>query len=345
MALTKDDILCLPVPLFHCFGLVLGNMAAFTAQSSVVYPSEVFDPMMVLEAIQQHRCTALHGVPTMFIAVLDLLDSQYFDTTSLRTGIAAGTVVNSGLMAKIQDRLKLADLTITYGMTETSPASTMTSVTDPLEKRTATVGKVLPHTTIKVVDEQGNVVPRGTQGEVYTAGYLLQKGYWNDAVASQSCLSIDKNGTVFMKTGDLGIMDADGYLRIPGRLKDLIIRGGENISPSEIENQLANHPDVSDVSVVGISDERYGEVVGAFLKLHRPAQSITREDIVNFSRAAQLAHYKIPTHVFLLGHEDLPNDFPKTMRWDAILMALSPVLIPLVARFRNLYCVTWEMLW
>lgn len=314
MALTPDDVLCIPVPLFHCFGLVLGNLAGFAHASCAVYPSEMFDARSVLEAVSRHKCTALHGVPTMFIAILELLEAEKFDTNSLRTGIAAGTVVNAGLMARIIKDLKLKDLTITYGMTETSPASTMSSVHDPLEKRVTTVGKVLPHTIVKIVDEQGKIVPRETPGEVYSAGYMLQKRYWNSEAASNECLAIDEHGVAFMKTGDLGIMDHEGYLRIPGRLKDLIIRGGENINPSEIEDHLAAHSSVSDVSVVGLLDERYGEVVGAFVKPIPGSHKLDVHHAREFLQTRGLAHYKLPVHIFHMATEGLSEDFPKTMR-------------------------------
>lgn len=313
MALTPDDILCVPVPLFHCFGLVLANMAAFTHHSSVVYPCEIFQPRAVLETVQAHKCTVLHGVPTMFIAILELMDRESFQTRSLRTGIAAGTVVNAGLMTRIQKTLGLTDLCITYGQTETSPASTMTSITDAMDKRTTTVGKVLPHTTVKVVDKEGRIVPRGVTGEVCTAGYLLHRGYWDNAVASEDILSMNENGETFLKTGDMGCMDQDGYLRIPGRLKDLIIRGGENISPSSIENELAAHTSISDVSVVAISDERYGEVVGAFIIIAAGKPILTSEEVRQFAKSRGLAHYKIPVHIFIMGQEGISPDFPKTM--------------------------------
>lgn len=313
MNLSSDDILCVPVPLFHCFGLVLGSLAAFTHECGIVFPSEVFNARAVLEAVQSQRCTALHGVPTMFIAILELLEKTRYDTKSLRTGICAGTVVNAGIMSRIQGRLGLMELCITYGQTETSPASTMTSVTDPMDKRTSTVGRVLPHTICKIVDEEGKIVPRNTPGEVYTAGYLLQKGYWNNEKASADALATDENGTVFLKTGDVGIMDNEGYLRIPGRLKDLIIRGGENINPSEVEDHMAAHESISDVSVVAITDERYGEVVGAFIILHKDKKRPEPQEFVAFCTSRGMARYKHPVHIFYMGEEELAVDFPKTM--------------------------------
>ncbi|ORY82135.1 hypothetical protein BCR37DRAFT_402797 [Protomyces lactucae-debilis] len=311
MKLTEQDILCVPVPLFHCFGLVLGNLAAFTHATAVVYPTEVFNARSVLECVQKYRCTALHGVPTMFITELELLEKESFDLKSLRTGIAAGTVVNAGIMSRIHKHLHISNLTITYGMTETSPGSFMSSADDPMEKRTTTVGTCMPWTTLKVVDESGKIVPRGTPGEVYVAGYLLQKCYWNDPKATEACLETDENGTVFMKTGDIGLMDNEGYLSIPGRIKDTIIRGGENISPSEVEDQLAAHPSISDVSVVAVHSERYGDVVGAFIKVLPGKPDPTLEDIQNFARE-RMARYKVPAHIFIMGKEGLADDFPKT---------------------------------
>lgn len=249
----------------------------------------------------------------MFIAILETLEKERFDTESLRTGIAAGTVVNAGLMTRIQKTLGLTDLCITYGQTETSPASTMTSTTDPMEKRTTTVGKVLPHTTVKIVDESGHVVPRGVTGEVYTAGYLLHRGYWDNPAASKDILRVDEQGLTFLKTGDMGCMDDEGFLRIPGRLKDLIIRGGENISPSIIENELAAHTSISDVSVVAIEDDRYGEVVGAFIIVAKEKPRPSLQEIRQFATSRGLSHYKVPVHIFIMGEEGIAADFPKTM--------------------------------
>lgn len=311
MELTEIDILCIPVPLYHCFGLVLGNLAAFTHGSAVVYPTEVFSARSVLECAEKYRCTALHGVPTMFIQELELLQKEAFDLKSLRTGIAAGTVVNANIMSRIQKHMHINNLTITYGMTETSPGSYMSSARDTMEKRTTTVGTCLPWTTVKVVDEKGKIVPRGTPGEVLVAGYLLQKCYWQNPKASEECLVKDEHGTVFMKTGDLGLMDADGYLSIPGRIKDTIIRGGENISPSEVEDQMAAHPAISDISVVAVADERYGDAVGAFVKVIPGKPEPTLHEIQAFGRE-RMARYKVPAHLFIMGKEGLEDDFPKT---------------------------------
>ena len=242
----------------------------------------------------------------MFIAMLEILDSEKFNTSSLRTGIAAGTIVNAELMTRIQKRLGLPELKITYGMTETSPASTMTTGTDPMIKRTTTVGRVLPHTIVQIVDEDMKPVARGQSGEVVVSGYLLQKEYWNDTQASQNCLFVS-NGRVFLKTGDVGSLDAEGYLSIHNRIKDIVIRGGENISPSEIENVLAMHESVVDVSVVAVKDDRYGEVPAAFIKLS-PTKPVSAERLIGFAHD-KLAHYKVPAYIFFLDPEE---DFPLT---------------------------------
>ncbi|BFZ55815.1 hypothetical protein PYCC9005_002856 [Savitreella phatthalungensis] len=317
MRLTPADKLCIPVPLFHCFGLVLGNMAALSHGASVVYPAEVFRARAVLEAVTRQRCTGVHAVPTMFIAMLELLDQEGpeggFDLSCLRTGIAAGTIVNAQLMSRIQSKLSLPGLTIVYGQTETSPGSTMTTQDDPFDKRTSTVGKVMPHTTVKLCDDRGHTVPRGTAGEVWVSGYLVHAGYWRDEAASEKTLRRDRaTGQVWLKSGDLGIMDHEGYLRISGRIKDLIVRGGENISPAEVENILAAHDDILDVSVVAVEDDKYGEVPCAII-IRRPhvETAMTKESVRAYAKA-KMAHYKVPQHVLFLGDQGLPQDFPKT---------------------------------
>ena len=256
----------------------------------------------------------------MFIAMLELLDGGSYDLGSLRTGIAAGTIVNAGLMQRIQDKMSLDQLTIVYGQTETSPGSTMTTVDDDFQHRTSTVGRVMPHTSLKLCDNDGKIVPRGQPGEVWVSGYLLQTGYWRDAKASEATLTRESGEggeeTVWLRSGDIGVLDSEGYLRIAGRIKDLIVRGGENVSPAEVENLLGGHPAILDVSVVGVEDERYGEVVGAFVRL-RPGREL---DEVKLDRVKQyckgkLAHYKVPQYVWVLGREGrlgLPDDFPKT---------------------------------
>ena len=280
---------------------VLGNLACFTHYSTVIYPSEIFEPKAVLDAVQRYKCTALHGVPTMFIALLEV--PEKYDCSTLRTGIAAGTVVTPTMMTKIHAGLGLDELTITYGMTETSPGTTMSCTTDPKDKRTSTVGKVMPHTRLKLVDEEYRTVPVGVKGQVLTAGYMLFKGYYNDPEATREAIHVDEDGE-WMKTGDEGVLDHHGYLSISGRLKDLIIRGGENISPSEVENVMITCPGISDVSVVAIPDQKYGEVPAAFVKL-LPGKSVTSEELTSFARA-RLAHYKVPVRYFFI------DEFPKT---------------------------------
>ncbi|KAL8918931.1 MAG: hypothetical protein Q9172_005199 [Xanthocarpia lactea] len=276
MLLTPTDIICCPPPLFHCFGSILGYMATATHGSSIVFPSEAFDPLATLKAVQDEKCTALYGVPTMFLAELEILTSSTTTNSTvlshtgfehLRTGIAAGSSIPAELMRKLHNVLNLTELTICYGMTETSPVSAMTTTDDPMEKRIDSVGRLLPHVEAKIVDplDRGRVLPVGKKGELAVSGYLVMRGYWNDEARSKEVMVADEEGKVWMHTGDEALIDTDGYLKITGRIKDLIIRGGENIHPLEIENCLLAHPKVKDVSVVGIPDERYGEVVAAFV--------------------------------------------------------------------------------
>lgn len=271
MLLTEKDIICCPPPLFHCFGSILGYMASATHGSSIVFPTESFDPAATLTAVQNERCTALYGVPTMFIAELDLLRSGAIALTegfsSLRTGIAAGSSIPAELMRKLHRTLNLTELTICYGMTETSPVSCMTTTDDPLPKRIDSVGKLLPHVEAKVVDPTPPypVLPIGQRGELAVSGYLVMKGYWNDPARTAEVMIADADGKTWMHTGDEAEMDAEGYVKITGRIKDLIIRGGENIHPLEVENCLLAHPGVKEVSVVGVPDDKYGETVAAFV--------------------------------------------------------------------------------
>ncbi|THY05287.1 acyl-CoA synthetase/AMP-acid ligase-like protein II [Aureobasidium pullulans] len=268
MLLTHKDIVCCPPPLFHCFGAVLGYMATSTHGSAIVLPSESFNAEATLRAVQENACTALYGVPTMFISELELLASgavPYEGFSQLRTGIAAGSSIPAALMRKLHDVFGLTQLTICYGMTETSPVSAMTTTDDPMWARLETVGKLLPHVEAKVVDLDGKVVAPGVRGELAVAGYLVMKGYWGDEARTQEAIRPDEEGKLWMYTGDEASMDQDGYVRITGRIKDLIIRGGENIHPLEIENAILALPSVTDVSVVGLPDPKYGEVVSAFI--------------------------------------------------------------------------------
>ncbi len=291
LKLTPDDRLCIPVPLYHCFGMVMGNLGCLTHGSTMIYPAEAFDPLATLQACAEERCTALYGVPTMFIAQLDHPRFAEFDLKSLRTGIMAGSPCPIEVMKRVQSRMNMHEVTIAYGMTETSPVSTQCATDDPVERRVSTVGQVLPHIEIKIVDGEGKIVPRGETGEFCTRGYSVMTGYWNDA--EKTAEAIDTGG--WMHTGDLATMDEEGYVNIVGRLKDMVIRGGENVYPREIEEFLYRHPKVQDVQVVGVPDTRYGEEVCAWIKL-REGESATDEEIREFCKG-QIAHYKIPRYV------------------------------------------------
>ena len=288
--LTPDDKVCTPVPLYHCFGMVMANLGCLTHGACVVYPAEAFDPLAVLQAIDAEGCTALYGVPTMFIAVLNRPEFPQFDLRGLRTGIMAGSPCPVEVMRQVIDRMHMREVTIAYGMTETSPVSFQSSIDDPIAKRVSTVGRVQPHLTVKVVDAEGVVVPRGTPGELCTTGYSVMLGYWDQPAASAEVL---RDG--WMRTGDLAVIDAEGYGNIVGRIKDMVIRGGENIYPREIEEFLYRHPAVQDVPVVGLPDRKYGEELCACIVLKAGAQA-DEEDIRAFCRG-QIAHYKIPRYV------------------------------------------------
>jgi fatty-acyl-CoA synthase len=299
--LTHEDRLCIPVPLYHCFGMVMGNLGCMTHGATMVYPADAFDPLSVLEAVQQERCTALYGVPTMFIAELDHPRFGEFDLSTLRTGIMAGSPCPIEVMKRVQALMNMRQVTIAYGMTETSPVSTQSSVDDPLERRVSTVGRVQPHIEVKIVDAQGRIVPRGQTGEFCTRGYSVMRGYWNDPDKTRE--AIDEAG--WMHTGDLATMDDEGYVNIVGRLKDMVIRGGENVYPREIEEFLYRHPKVQDVQVVGVPDAKYGEELCAWIRL-RDGQQATADEIREFCRG-QIAHYKIPRHVRFV------SEFPMTI--------------------------------
>jgi fatty-acyl-CoA synthase len=291
MRLEAEDRICVPVPLYHCFGMVLGVLAAVTHGACTVFPGESFDAQAVLEAVAAERCTALHGVPTMFIAELEHPRFREFDLTSLRTGIMAGAPCPIEVMRRVVSEMHLREITICYGMTETSPVSFQSRVDDALEKRVATVGRIHPHVQVKIVDARGSVVARDTPGELCTRGYSVMRGYWGDP--ARTCEVID--GAGWMHTGDLAMLDPEGYCTIVGRIKDMIIRGGENVYPREIEEFLYRHPKVLDVAVVGVSDRMYGEEVCAVIRL-RPGVSADAEEIRAFCRG-QIAHYKVPRHV------------------------------------------------
>ncbi|MBS0450781.1 MAG: AMP-binding protein [Proteobacteria bacterium] len=292
MKLSPADRLCIPVPLYHCFGMVLGNLACLTHGSAIVYPNDGFDPLTVLETVQTEKCTGLHGVPTMFIAELDHPRFAQFDLSTLRTGIMAGSPCPIEVMKRVVEKMHMAEVTIAYGMTETSPVSCQSSTDTPLEKRVATVGTVQPHLEIKIVDpETGAVVPRGERGEFCTRGYSVMHGYWDDA--EKTAEAIDAEG--WMHTGDLATMDAEGYVNIVGRIKDMVIRGGENIYPREIEEFLYRHPKVQDVQVVGLPDKKYGEELCAWI-IAKPGQQVSEEEVREFCKG-QIAHYKVPRYI------------------------------------------------
>jgi fatty-acyl-CoA synthase len=290
MKLTEQDRLCVPVPLYHCFGMVLSVLACVSVGASMVFPGEAFDPAATLKAASDERCTALHGVPTMFIAELALPDFAEYDLSSLRTGIMAGAPCPIETMKRVVQDMHMHEVTIAYGMTETSPVSFQSSTNDPLEKRVATVGRVMPHLEVKIVDEQGQIVPIGTKGELCTRGYSVMKGYWGDDERTADSI---KNG--WMYTGDLATLDAEGYCNIVGRVKDMLIRGGENIYPREIEEFLFRHPKVGEVQVFGVPDQKYGEEICAWI-VTKSGQLMTEDDVKNFCKG-QIAHYKIPRYV------------------------------------------------
>ena len=294
MLLTESDVVCCPPPLFHCFGCILGYMATATHGSAIVFPTEAFDPYATLKSVQEEKCTALYGVPTMFIAELELLQNKTIPYTGfehLRTGIAAGSSIPAELMRKLHNILNLTELTICYGMTETSPVSAMTTTDDPLEKRIDSVGKLLPHVEAKVVSpmDRTKILPVGQRGELAVHGYLVMKEYWDAPDQTSEVMIPDGNGKMWMHTGDEAEMDEDGYIKITGRIKDLIIRGGENIHPLEVENCIFGLEAVKEVSVVGLADERYGEVVAAFV-VKQEGKGVTAEEVRTWVRE-KLSHH------------------------------------------------------
>jgi fatty-acyl-CoA synthase len=288
---SENDRVCIPVPFYHCFGMVLGNLACTTHGACIVVPGEAYDPPVVLRTVQEERCTSLYGVPTMFIGELDHPEFARFDLTSLRTGIMAGSPCPVEVMKRVQGDMHMPEVTICYGMTETSPVSTQSHTDDPLDKRVRTVGSAHPHIEIKVIDpETGRVVPRGTPGEFCTRGYSVMLGYWNNEAATREAIDTAR----WMHTGDLAVMDDDGYLNIVGRIKDMVIRGGENVYPREVEEFLYAHPAISDVQVIGVPDEKYGEEIMAWVKL-RPGAQVDGDALRAFCHG-KIASYKIPRY-------------------------------------------------
>ena len=301
MGLKHGDRLLIPVPLYHCFGMVMGNLACITHGAAMIYSSEGFEPLTVLKVAQSERCTALHGVPTMFIAELENPEFDKFDLSSLRTGVMAGSPCPIEVMKKVIDRMHMREVGIGYGMTETSPVSFQTAMNDPLERRVSTVGRIQPHLEVKIVDESGAIVPRGQPGELCTRGYSVMIGYWNDR--EKTAEAVDEEG--WMHTGDLATIDDEGYCNIVGRIKDMVIRGGENVFPREIEEYLFRHPKIEDVQVIGVPDPKFGEEICAWVKL-RAGEASSREEIVAFCKG-QIAHYKIPRYVKFV------DSFPMTV--------------------------------
>ncbi len=296
MKLTPADRLCIPVPLYHCFGMVLGNLAVLTHGATIVYPNDGFDPVTVLETVQTEKCTGLHGVPTMFIAELDHPRFKEFDLSTLRTGIMAGSPCPTEVMKRVVDQMHLREITIAYGMTETSPVSCQSSTDTPQDKRVSTVGTVQPHLEVKVIDpETGDIVPRGTSGELCTRGYSVMHGYWEDDAKTREAIDADR----WMHTGDLATMDAEGYVNIVGRIKDLVIRGGENIYPREIEEILYQIPGVKEAAVIGMPDNRRGEQPIAYVA--PDDGTVLEEKAVQQFVRRKLADYKVPRKVFFLA--------------------------------------------
>lgn len=298
---TPEDKVCIPVPLYHCFGMVIGNLACMTHGAAMVLPGEGFDPLATLQTVAEERCTSLYGVPTMFIAELDHPEFSRFDLNSLRTGMMAGSPCPIEVMRRCISEMNLRELTIGYGMTETSPVSTQTALDDPLERRVSTVGRVHPHVETKIIDNDGRIVPRGTPGEFCTRGYSVMLGYWGDEERTKQ--AVDASG--WMHTGDLATMDSDGYCNIVGRIKDMVIRGGENVYPREIEEFLHVHPKIQDAAVFGVPDKRYGEEICAWIKI-RPGETLTEEEVRGFC-GDQIAYYKVPRYIRFV------DEFPMTV--------------------------------
>ena len=300
---TEADRVCIPVPFYHCFGMVMGNLACTTHGATMIIPAQGFDPESTLRAVQNYRCTSLYGVPTMFIAELALLNFEEFDLSSLRTGIMAGSPCPEQVMLAVIDRMNMTEVGICYGMTETSPVSTQTRPDDPLQRRVGTVGRVGPHLEVQIVDPNTRErVPRDTPGELCTRGYSVMTGYWDQP--EKTAEAIDDAG--WMHTGDIAVMDEAGYISVTGRIKDMVIRGGENVYPREIEEFLYSHPDIVDVAVIGVPDARYGEELMAFLRIKPGAQAPT-DDAIRAYCAGKIAHFKVPRYVAIV------DEFPMTV--------------------------------
>ncbi|WP_197087471.1 AMP-binding protein [Bradyrhizobium sp. LTSP857] len=311
---------CIPVPLYHCFGMVMGNLGCVTHAATMVYPSESFDPLRTLEAVEAERCDVLYGVPTMFIAQLNHPEFARFDLSSLRRGIMAGAPCPIEVMKEVASTMHMSEITIAYGMTETSPVSFQSSREDPLELRVSTVGRIQPHLEVKIVNRQGQVVPRGEVGELCTRGYSVMLGYWNDEARTKD--AIDSAG--WMHTGDLATIDEDGYCRIVGRIKDMVIRGGENIYPREVEEYLYQHPDIQDVQVFGVPDTKYGEEICAWI-IAKAGVTLDEEAVRKFCQD-RISHYKIPRHIRFV------ESFPSTVTGKVQKFAMREAMVQELAR-------------
>ena len=301
MRFSEQDRLCIPVPMYHCFGMVLGKLACLTRGACAVFPSDAFEPGAVLEAVEAEKCTALHGVPTMFIAELEYPDFDRYDLSSLRTGIMAGAPCPVEVMRKVISRMHMAEVLIAYGQTECSPVNHMTLADDPIEKRVESVGRAGPHLEVKLVDDRGQVVPVGERGDICTRGYAVMRGYWDDP--ERTAETVDEEG--WLHSGDLGIMDEEGYVQVVGRLKDMIIRGGENIYPREIEEFLFTHPKIQDAKVIGVPDEKFGEEVCAWVQL-KEGEELSEDEIRAYCKD-HIAYFKVPRYVKLV------REFPMTV--------------------------------
>jgi len=319
---TDQDRICIPVPYYHCFGMVMGNLAATTHGAAMIIPAPSFNPEKTLVAVEQHRCTALYGVPTMFIAELALENLDEFDLSSLRTGIMAGSPCPDEVMRKVISTMNMDEVTICYGMTETSPVSMQTRPDDDLQLRVSTVGRPSPHAEIKIIDpETGETLPVNTAGELCTKGYLVMMGYWNQQDKTDEVLGADG----WMRTGDIAQMDENGYVQVTGRMKDMVIRGGENIYPREIEEFLYTHPDILDAQVVGVPDDRYGEELMAWIQLRQGASRLTAQDLRDFAIGA-LAKFKIPRYVHIV------EEFPTTVTGKVRKVAMRETSVELLRK-------------
>lgn len=319
-AYSETDRICIPVPFYHCFGMVMGNLAATSHGACMVIPAALFEPRATLEAVEAERCTSLYGVPTMFIAELAQPTFDGFDLTSLRTGIMAGSPCPVEVMKQVMERMGIQEITICYGMTETSPVSTQTRVDDSIERRVSTVGRVHPHLEVKIIEPgTGVTVPRGTPGELCTRGYSVMLGYWERPDWTAEAIDAAR----WMHTGDLATMDGEGYISIVGRIKDTVIRGGENVYPREIEEFLCTHPDVLDVQVIGVPDPRYGEEIMAWIRMRDGVEALTAETLRAFCNG-KLAHYKIPRYVHVV------DEFPMTVSGKARKVEMREAAIELL---------------